>query len=1656
MMSSTTRLLLSTALTATGLVALASSPAMANNWTNLQGDGFSTDITVPDTTNITQHLDVVKARGDLDITENHTVNILQPGSTSLFAAYDIEGDPTYILGRLNANGQVLVIDQNGVFFGRNSVVNVGSIIATTGQIAEDDLGDKKFTIKSKDTDGSIELNGSITVAEGGLAAFVAPSVINNGIIDAKLGRVEFAAGEKVTVDLYGDDLVNLVVEDKLGNAILDNSGIIKAEGGTVQMTANAAKDAVDNIINMDGVIDVSSVTVKGGKIILGGDSKGAVKVSGKMKADGTEGGSIRITGGSVTLTPDSILSADATDNGNGGDIGIWGHSYAIMGGSASARGGRFGGNGGFIEVSAKDAVGFSGLVDTSAENGQTGTFLIDPQNINLGNFAFWDIGSLITTLKVDAQSLANTLRFTNVHLWATNKIYTSAAFDISTWKGLIPSNKGLTSNDLTLSAKTIDINHNITLGLGDLILRDALTTDSVFGFGLVTPPSDINLETVNLDAKIRARDTVGGAASTANLSVGQISGQAETVNVLSNDALINQGIAFVQTGGTVNISADTYQEQIIIDRDMSLIGEDRDTTIIQSPAQLAQTNTSPHGARNYGVIWAHDANVNISNLTIDGSTNAQAGGYNNNNRFIGVIYQNAGGTFENNRITNIITAGNNTRSGFGLLATDDEGATSVLNILNNVIDGFQSFGIALANFRLDATLKGNEITGDKDNVGVNQTGLYVIAGAKVTAGGANPGESNTIADTDNGIEITGSKNGVYENNVIDGVHNGIIVKNSGNTQLLGNTIAGNSTVGITVDGSNGTVVSGGSVSNFDTGILVNNSDNVTVQGVIINDILDGNAIHVNDSDLIQILSNYIGFTDAGVTEGAAGNINGDGVYLFQSNDAAIKGNKITQTASTGTNIGSGVHLKTSHNAVIGGAGADENIITNAQWDGIRLSASNNVQLRNNDIDNVTRTGIYAESADGFLANNNDIDNAGRDGIFIYGMSDARITNNRIGTNGGAGNIGQWGVHVTNGKDVRVLGNIIHDTVFDGILASGVRTAIGDTYAIRIVDNTIRRSGDNGIRIINLKDSAGVAGEGRALVRENFVRNTGLNGVLVVNSEVDALSNIINNTGNSKGGGDGIRLQESDNSVVRLNEIGLLGNADNINGDGIYGEFSNNLIISRNEIANTDSPFNDIGSGIQLYRVNGATIARNFIHDTDWDGIRLENVSNITVRRNDIENIVRTGSYAEYSNNVVYDRNEIDNVGRDGIFVYGTTNSSILSNRIGTNGGAGNIGQWGVHVTNGSNIEIDNNRIFDANDGIIISGTAVGAGPYAVMITDNVIRRSAQHGIEMRNAGDSLITGNRIINSGAVGILASRGANGQFTIADNTIRLFDIGMKFESGTIDLTGAANTIEDGNTGMLFSRYDLGGGSYAPLSLVENDAIGTSTPFVPGVEPTDYAGTLGDTIFNNITGQYVELDNFAFWDSVNGVPFWIDARSATYDGIRPIDFPGAILDPVTYALLEDKLLHFPDGRDVGIFFFGSLPGSPDIDESQFFRTFDAFNGDVTGLNIRILGLPSTGFGGPAPGGLAGALNNIVPFAGGTSPEDLNRIETAAGEQGQQGQQGTDPADIEPAAGGDTNAPCWGDALNVAQTGQAVNVVYGGSLDDALASAASCNNGTL
>ena len=280
-----------------------------------------------------------------------TTTFNQPSSSSVVLNRVTGGlGPSEILGTLTANGRVFIINRDGILFGPGAVVNTAGFVATTHDIKNQDFmaGRYNFNIPGR-PDASIVNQGTITATSGGFAALVAPGVRNSGTITATLGTVALGAANGFTLDLYGDRLITLAVNDQIAASVKDvatgkplkslitNDGKIRANGGRVELTAAAARTVVDSVINTSGVIKANSIGTRNGMIVLSagtaatkpaGAPTQVVRVSGTLSAagnkKGTKGGTIVVTGEDIKVAGAKI---DASGRAGGGKVligGDWG------------------------------------------------------------------------------------------------------------------------------------------------------------------------------------------------------------------------------------------------------------------------------------------------------------------------------------------------------------------------------------------------------------------------------------------------------------------------------------------------------------------------------------------------------------------------------------------------------------------------------------------------------------------------------------------------------------------------------------------------------------------------------------------------------------------------------------------------------------------------------------------------------------------------------------------------------------------------------------------------------------------------------------------------------------------------------------------------------------------------------------------------------------------------------------------------------------------------------------------------------------------------------------------------------------------------------------------------------------------------------------
>src|SRR5947207_4298968 len=220
------------------------------------------------------------------------VNFSQPSSSAIALNRVLGSNPSEIFGRLTSNGQVFLTNPNGVLFAPSASVDVGGLFATTLSIADKDFLAGRYNFYNAGGAGSVINQGVITAT--GYASLAGPQVRNDGIITAHAGTVALAAGDRVSLDMVGDGLIKVSVDQAALNASAINSGRIEADGGNVILTARSANALLDTVVNNSGIIRANSIVERNGEIVLDGGSAGVVANHGTLTVAGTQIGS---TGG---------------------------------------------------------------------------------------------------------------------------------------------------------------------------------------------------------------------------------------------------------------------------------------------------------------------------------------------------------------------------------------------------------------------------------------------------------------------------------------------------------------------------------------------------------------------------------------------------------------------------------------------------------------------------------------------------------------------------------------------------------------------------------------------------------------------------------------------------------------------------------------------------------------------------------------------------------------------------------------------------------------------------------------------------------------------------------------------------------------------------------------------------------------------------------------------------------------------------------------------------------------------------------------------------------------------------------------------------------------------------------------------------------------
>lgn len=576
---------------------------------------------------------------DFSIRGGESTRFSQPRSASAVLNRVRGGDISQIDGLLRANGNVFLLNPNGIVVGKTGVIDTGGFVGSTLDISNDEFlagGDLNFRGSSQA--GIVNL-GTISAAHGDVF-LMAATVDNSGFIKAPRGTVGLAAGndillkesgeERVFVrgasggkkangvvnkgDIeanvaelksYGGNVYGMAVKNegrvaatgiskeggqlflRAGGGKIRSTGTLTAKRPTANTGGNVVVDSGGGQTEIGGTVDAGGGEGVGGSVVLLGDTI-EVFSDALILADGdTGGGRIYVGGGregndirfsnatDVNVETGALLDASANGSGDGGEIIVFASRDLDFGGFAAARAGADSGDGGFVELSGKRTItvpSLMGAVDISAANGDGGTLLIDPNDIDI-------LSGMANDSVSGSPEMGNILYDSDI----SNFLNSNGSLTIKTNDdpeltgfGDITMNPGSqiswgSANDLTIEALR-DFTMNPTSGIYNstsgsvtisagrsVSLQDMADIEGRVGASIITTAGDITIENTAQHSTTGFLNGVDFqsamiSSDSGNIEITGIGGDAHGVVIRSSN-IASYGSGFVEITGTGSATA---------------------------------------------------------------------------------------------------------------------------------------------------------------------------------------------------------------------------------------------------------------------------------------------------------------------------------------------------------------------------------------------------------------------------------------------------------------------------------------------------------------------------------------------------------------------------------------------------------------------------------------------------------------------------------------------------------------------------------------------------------------------------------------------------------------------------------------------------------------------------------------------------------------------------------------------------------------------------------------------------------------------------------------------------------------------------------------------------------------------------------------------
>lgn len=782
-----------------------------------------------------------------------------------------------IQGALHANGNIFLINPNGIVFGAGSQTDVAGLLATTFDVTDQSFlngGQLNFTqVAGKDL-ASIANQGQITAGTGGFVYLVAPKVDNSGFVIANVGRATLAAGDRFSVNLQGSNLINFSVSASTLAAAtgsdltgVSNSGTVSAQ--TVLLYGNAANGMMSSVVNNSGIIEATDLTIQSADIVQGNTIKG-VGTAAATKASLEASNSITTTSNSSTRATTLTLSV----NDEGATLGSATEAVrfdADVLNATTAGGGAWltDVSGGVALDTVKAGTGATattgGNVVITAQNGSiTST---DPSKVNvLGAsaqlIADGSVGTDSTAIHTQVGTLSASTQNGGIHIQNDGAL---TLLDVI-------AREQITVNNLPTSSAAVDNSGSITLSNGSTGTKNVTIRAS---------------EDITLTDTVSATNTLAITSDIGSIQAGQVGTNlvGRTLNLSAGGAIGSVGQSLNTQSNLVNASAGNGG-----------------IYLTESNGLTIGTITAA-GTANNVVLEASQGNLEVGSVTATGGSVALIAG-------AGGILANGSGT---NVTANSLTTASKTATG----AANKALATAV-NVIDAATTAAQA-GIYISNSSALQALSASTPNGD---VNVTFTGGSLVYSRNLSALTLNRAQALDLAfsNTASGIKLNGIDAG--SNQTVSLTAAGAITQGSGsvvgkNVHIDASGNIGSGATALQIDASsvdltsrNGLIHVANTSSDLDLSatatslngaVTVSQRGNLTLQGVNARgniDVQSGGALTI--ADTVSSTGGDIALNGASIQQNATVETAGTGNIHAQSNDAIVMASTSLTRAEAGT------------------------------------------------------------------------------------------------------------------------------------------------------------------------------------------------------------------------------------------------------------------------------------------------------------------------------------------------------------------------------------------------------------------------------------------------------------------------------------------------------------------------------------------------------------------------------------------------------------------------------------------------------------------------------------------------------------------------------------------------------------------------------------